>query len=155
LTAPEYMLGVMALAAVVGGAALAAWALRVRFLPASGGAPARLAETVLAVLVLLGCAQALGVIGLLNRPALVAVLLVAGAAGAVQRPWRTRTADRPPRLDPLTLAACVLGCLAVTAVWLRRSLLGLDLGMGGTDTLWFHMPFAAGRVRRRARAAPR
>jgi len=143
LSAPEYLLGVMALAVVLGGAALAAWALRARLLPTSAGAPARLAEAVLAVLVLLGCAQALGVVGLLNRPTLVAVLLVAGAAGAARRPWRTRAAERPPRLDPLTLATCVLGCLAVATVWLRRSLLGLDFGMGGTDTLWFHMPFAA------------
>ena len=143
MSASEYLLGVVALAVVVGGAALAAWALRARFLPAWAGAPARLAEAILALLVLLGAAQALGVAGLLNRPALIAALALAGAIGAARRPWRTRADDRPPPLDPLTVGACVLGCLAVVAVWLRRSLLGLDVGMGGTDTLWFHMPFAA------------
>ena len=150
MNASEYLLGVVALAVVVGGAGLAARALRMRLLPTWAGAPARLAEVVLALAVLLGCAQALGVVGLLNRPALVAVLLVAGALGVVRRPSsNARGVNSPPRLHPppradlLTLAACVLGCLAVVAVWLRRSLLGLEVGMGGTDTLWFHMPFAA------------
>ncbi len=144
MSASEYLLAVVLLTAAVGGAALAGLALRVRFLPAWAGAQARLAEAVLALLVLLGCAQALGVAGLLNRPALVAVLLIAGAAGAARRPWQAdAAADQPPRLDALTVGACAVGCLAVTVVWLRRSLLALDVGMGGTDTLWFHMPFAA------------
>jgi len=143
VSASGYVIGVLALAVAVGGACLAGWALRARFLAAWAGAPARLAEAVLAVLVLLGCAQLLGALGLLNRPALVGLLLIVGAAGASRRPWRVHAAERAPRLDPVIVMACALGCLAVTAVWVRRSLVGLEIGMGGTDTLWFHMPFAA------------
>ena len=31
----------------------------------------------------------------------------------------------------------------VVAAWVRRTLVSLDLGVGGVDSLWYHLPFAA------------
>jgi hypothetical protein len=35
------------------------------------------------------------------------------------------------------------GAALVVAAWARRALVSLDLGVGGVDSLWYHLPFAA------------
>ncbi len=127
----------------LGGAGLAGWGLRHRLLPDWSGAPAALATSIIALVSLLLGAQLLGLAGLLDRPGLVALMVAVGAAGAAQRPWLGGSRIPASRSEPWATMSCALGCAVVVAVWLRRGFLGFDVGMGGTDTLWFHMPFAS------------
>lgn len=143
MTAIQYLVALALSFTALGGAFLAAWALRAHLLPDWSGARARLAEAVLTLSLVLLCAQGLGVLGLLGRPGLVGLLVLAGALGASRRPWRIHRPAGSGSPEWIPLAACVLGCTLVGAVWISRTFTGLSVGMGGTDTLWFHMPFAA------------
>lgn len=143
MSAFEYATALALTALTLGGAGLAGWGIRYRLLADWSGAPAALATAMVALAALLLGAQLLGLVGLLGRPGLVALMVAMGAAGAAQRPWRGGVRTPAPRSEPWAAVSCALGCAVVAAVWLRRSFLGFDVGMGGTDTLWFHMPFAS------------
>jgi hypothetical protein len=143
MSAFEYATALALTAVTLGGAGLAGWGLRHRLLGDWSGAPAALATALAGLATLLLGAQLLGLAGLLNRPGLAVLMVAVGAAGAALRPWRGGARTLGPRLGPWAAMSCALGCGVVAAVWLRRGFLGFDVGMGGTDTLWFHMPFAS------------
>lgn len=147
MSAGGYLAGVASVAAALAALALGALALRRLLAPGWRGAPARLAELVLAHALLIVVAQALGTAGLLARWPLLAGLWLAAAAAL----WRSRrrapagAAGVPPAPRVPRLAAVIAGALAcvVAATWIRRALTSLDLGIGGVDSLWYHLPFAA------------
>ncbi|MDQ3934804.1 MAG: hypothetical protein M3340_09270, partial [Actinomycetota bacterium] len=79
----DYAVGVVVLALVAGPLALGAWRVRGRLLPGWSGAPARVAEAVIAIAALVLIAEVLGTIGLLARIPLLVACLAAGAAAVV------------------------------------------------------------------------
>lgn len=146
LSASRYLLGVAEIAILTGSAASGAARLRTRLLPGFGGAPAWLATALIAVAILIICAELLGLAGLFEPlPYLIAVAgtglglrfrLAGGDDGAVGPP--APDPGRPMRLGGLVLAGVVVAhfCIGVR--------LRLSTGMTGFDTTWYHAPFAAG-----------
>jgi hypothetical protein len=137
----QYLLGVLELGVVVGAIGLGVWRLRGRLVPGWAGGPARLAEAVLALCLLVWVGELLGAIGLLKPAPFIAGCLLAGAAAAaVGRRGNPAAPSTPGGLD----AAIAVGVSTlVFAAWAVPSRFGLEHGMYGGDTLWYHMPFAA------------
>jgi len=158
----EYLLGCLLLAAIVGPLAFAAWRLRAALMPAWTGAPARLVETVLAIVLAIWLSEALGTFGLFTPLGMVAGSVVLGAAAAVlaQELGRgrgpVRPADAPQRSEdcppgesgpsshgPAIKWVAAVGVAAVVAGWAVPTLGSLAAGMDRADTLWYHMPLSA------------
>ncbi len=143
----DYVLGMVGLAAIVASLAFAARTARRGLLPGWSGAPALLAEAVLGIGMLVLLSELLGLFGLLDGPLLVAACGIA-ALGAFQV-GRTLGPDegkgmRPARtVYPLEVALAIGIALLVAAQWAGPTLLALDRGIYGGDSLWYHMPFAA------------
>lgn len=164
----SYLLGAAQLAAVLLSLAYTAYRLRHRLLPSWRGAPARLVEIVTAVAVLLWLSELLGSFALLYAGTLVAAtflvaLLVAflpgGGAGrgdhppALQRGGGSRPAtgpagpERPEQAwnrNPWALLVMTLVIAAVVFHWAVTTKHALDRGIFNFDSLWYHLPFAAG-----------
>ncbi len=143
----DYLLGVIGVAAVAIPMALGAVRLRRRLLPGWEGAPARLAEAVLAVALLTVLLQVLGAFGILVPAVLVPAALLVGLAlyYGFWVDYDRADADAPPSPEiPLPQTLLALAAAAFVAahwatglqdVWAR--------GMLTFDTLWYHGPFAA------------
>jgi hypothetical protein len=148
MTLGEYLLGVAMIAAVTGSLAFGAWTLRRQLLPGWAGAPARLAETVLALTGFVLSSELLGAVGAFRALPLVLVILALGAAAWV---WdRRRGRPRQVREAPATRAGLTeIGLAAfatalTVAPWLGNTRHSFEVGMvREVDTLWYHMPFAA------------
>jgi hypothetical protein len=150
VSAGTYLLGVLVLAALVVPVCLGARALRVRFLPDWSGPPALLATSVLAVALLELAAQLAGTFGLLHRVPLI--LVVIGSCVAIvalarmARPMRARPTSSPSstrlntRRNSTLVAALVV--MAVALPWVARTINQLRSGVGGYDSLDYHLPFA-------------
>ena len=123
-----YLLGTLELALILGALAYAGWRVRRTVLPGWSGAPARLAESVLALAALIWLAQVLGTFGAYTELAML--LCCAGARGAL------RPRLRPPRSARAAGAAAAPPAPAASrvAIWLaagdlrrgRRRLDGAD-----------------------------
>jgi hypothetical protein len=159
MSAGQYLLGTALLVLTAGSLGATAWSLRRRFLPSWSGAPARLAEVVIALSMLVVLAEVIGAAGLFTRAAFALGSVVVGCAGIVvllgfrPRPggWRAPWSGLPgggERLvapDPGLLP--VLAALAVVALvllpWVQQTLGSLRGGIPGYDSVWYHLPFAA------------
>ena len=144
MTFGRWLLGVALLAAILIPLALAARAARRRLVPELDGATAALADAILTISGLVVLSQALGVVGLLRPIPLVVAAIAVGVAARAAAPQRRDgeregSAPGPRVLDRLALAAAAL----VFAAWLRRTLVSLDFGVGGVDSTWYHLTFAA------------
>jgi hypothetical protein len=141
------VLGAAALLVVLGSLATAAVAVRRRVLPDWTGAPARLAEIVTGLALLIGILEVLGAVGLFELGPIVIACALAGVAGVrslagtqVPRYRHTWASDR---------AAWLLGALAllagatVIAEWGALTIQSYDVGIRGFDSLWYHLPWAA------------
>jgi hypothetical protein len=105
-----YLWGVAQLALVVIPIAFSAYRLRQRLLPAWGGAPARLVESITGVALLIWISELLGTVGLFYAGTLiVAALLVAGTT--VLWPAGPAAAGDPP---PLPVAKASSGVVPPT-----------------------------------------
>ncbi len=155
VTFGRYLEGVVliGLAFVPIGAAVHAW--RLRLLPEWAGPAAWLAEIVTGVAVVIFVSEVLGAVDLFRLWAMVPVLAMVGAVGWYSgrtafdagrrhsgRPGRSprRDARRPLRVGRW-LPSSPVGVVA--ADWGTRTVDALHHGMTNTDTLWYHMPFAA------------
>jgi hypothetical protein len=142
-----YLAGVAELAAIAIALGFAAVQVRWRLLPAWSGAPARLAELIVGLALLVWAMEALGAIGALSEWALVALCVVLGLGIAlVASPWRPRSGAHAPPSLPAGRIATAIGGLVVVALfaeWSGRAYSTLLYGMYGFDSLWYHMPFAA------------
>jgi hypothetical protein len=146
-TVGRYALGVAGLAVICVALALAAVAIRRRILPDWDGAPARLAETVLGLTVLIGILEVLGAVGLF---AFAPVVLASVLAALLARRWASlRSASVGPggpvltRADVLLTGLAILAAAAVIAEWGALTIQSYDVGIRGFDSLWYHLPWAA------------
>ncbi|HEX3980454.1 MAG TPA: hypothetical protein VHW93_04490, partial [Acidimicrobiales bacterium] len=166
MTLGRYVEGLVliAVALVPMGAAALVW--RKHLLPGWDGPVARLAEIVLAVASVIVLSEMLGSIHLFRLAAMAPVLAVVGAIGwytGKRRPDRASategragppadaTAEGPPpegdsgpgRTSRGASLVAVIAVSVVAADWFTRTVDALHHGMTSTDTLWYHMPFAA------------
>jgi hypothetical protein len=147
----RYALGLVLLVAVVGSTAVGGLRLRRCLLPRWTGAPARLAEAIIALTIVLAVAESLGAVGLLRMP-LVAAGCVAAGLALGRRPWpRQMTSDQRPQAPDVPAYAAAIAVAAgilVLAQWSAPLSTTLHGGMTGPDTLGYHGPIAATFVQR-------
>ena len=151
----HYLFGVIGLALVAIPMAMGGVRLRRRLLPAWEGAPARLAEAVLAVALLTVLLQLLGAFGILVPGVLIpaALLVGLGLYYGVRGAFLGHTPSKAPRAGivappapAIPLPQMVLALLAaafVAAHWATGLQDVWARGMLTFDTLWYHGPFAA------------
>ena len=144
----QYATGVALLVLFTAPLAAGAWAARRVLVPHCQGAPARLAEAVLALGALLTIAELLGAAGQLRRAPLAVACVVVGAAVVVLcraptplRPQTRKERSGRPRFDLATVLALAMAA-AVTAQWWARSLSALDGGITEIDSRQYHLTFA-------------
>ncbi len=143
----SYLLGLAELGFVLLAFGLAALALRMRLLGGWSGAPARLAEAVTGVALLITTAELLGAVGLLREWALLLASLLVAVSSlllSAQRPASGSSAPGPPSPPVPGLAILVaVGVVGVVvAHWGFETKYALDSGIVNFDSLWYHMPFA-------------
>lgn len=117
--------------------------LRGRLLPSWDGAPARLAEIVLGISMLIVVLELIGVVGLYQPGWVLAGAILAGvgtglAAGG-SKEW---IALPSPPVRPVALAVAVGAALLVALHWAMPTQVGLDIGMYLPNTTWHNAPFA-------------
>ena len=144
-----YLAGVAELGAIVLALAFAALRVRARVLPGWSGAPARLAESVVGLALLVWALEALGAVGALEEAPLVVLCVALGTGiGLLASRWgETRPEDvSAPASRPSGRLATVIAGVVVVALfaeWAGRAHSTVLHGMYGFDSLWYHMPFAA------------
>jgi hypothetical protein len=157
----RYLLGVVEVLLWVGLAGVAGWRLRSWLLPRLRGAAAGLATALIAVAILIWCAEVLGSFGFWE-PVPYLVLLGAVALGAwmwAPRPAGGRSSapqpasagadDLPPAGGGVPWGSAVTWVALLIAVVATIHFAGgvrdkLGTGMTGFDSTWYHGPFAAG-----------
>jgi hypothetical protein len=145
VTLGRYHVGIAGLTAVVVPVTFAAVVLRRRWLPDWSGSPARVAEAVLTLALLVAAAQLVGVLGLFRPGFLVATTVAIGAAAwrfsgrqgsEVRRP-------APPLPDRVAMGIAAVITASVVGCWTARVAGVLESGMGRSDSLSYHGPMAA------------
>jgi len=138
---PPAAIWILLFVALVG---CAAWRLRSLIVPGWLGAPARLAEVILGTSIAVVLAEALGLAGALHGFA-----LELGAAAIAAASWAAVRRARPSG-EPADGASGVelvgAGALAfvLIAIWMLGTLAVLDGSPMVFDSLWYHLPIAAG-----------
>lgn len=150
LDAGDYLLGAAELLVVALGAAVGATRARSRLLPGWSGAPARLADLVLGLALLLGVAELLGSFGAFRElPFVLGVAAVGITIRALVRrgtaaPGAFRQLPPAPPQPRVAAAAALLAAGLVIAHWSVAVRVTLDTGITNFDSTWYHGPFAAG-----------
>ena len=143
----RYLLGVAALAVVVGSLASAAVALRRRFWPLLDGPVARLAEVVIGFSLLTLILEALGTVGafrlgwIVGGCVVVGVVAVRGTSLATLEPGGV--AEGVPLQRGPAFAVATLATAAVVAEWAAPTVQSYRFGILTLDSLWYHLPWAA------------
>jgi hypothetical protein len=143
VSAGGYLAGVLELAVVVGSLGYAATRSRARLLPAWDGAPARLAEAVLGIALLVWVGELLGIVGLLREGSLVVACALVGLASTrLRRP--SQSGDSPPAgaVEPLAMLITVGIVGVLFAHWGLQTKVSLNNGISNFDSLWYHLPYA-------------
>lgn len=144
MNAADYLTGLALLALVVAGFGASARSLRLWLVPGWSGAPALLATIVLAISVATVTCEALGVLGLLDAPALGLAAAIPAIALRLRPPPRlpgVAAASRPESRPGVLLAT---GATLLCAVhWGGPVLHSFDVGVYRQDSTWYHLPFAA------------
>jgi hypothetical protein len=140
----EYLTGLLLLGVAFASVWLSAHRLRVLLLPAWRGAPGALATIVLGLSVAVVTCEALGLVGLLGKAALVAatVLTAAGLRLWTREPLRV-TEPRGLPSGRLGLGLAIAAALLTAVHWAGPVLHSLDAGIYRQDSTWYHLPFAA------------
>jgi hypothetical protein len=153
----DYILGVIGLVAVALSMAIAGRTARRAALPGWIGMPAVLADAVLAVGILVTVSELLGIFGGLNGVLLVAACLIVGGGALRLEPMLIRAGSRvahwgqaqepdlrpAPSVGRIELGVAIVLALIVAAQWAGPTLLALDRGIYGGDSLWYHLRLAA------------
>jgi hypothetical protein len=152
VTVSRYLAGIVFLSIALLPVHMASYLWRSRLLGEWTGAQARLAEIVADLTVVICVAEILGSLHLFSvAPVLVAMALVGITAslGARRFTWVRSEALAPSpkigrRFPPrVANAAALVAVSVVVAEWSTKTVAAYHHGMPGTDTLWYHMPFAA------------
>jgi hypothetical protein len=142
----DYLFGVVGLALVAVPMVMGGVRLRRRLLPGWVGAPARLAESILAVALLTVLLQLLGAFGILVPGVLIAAALVVGI-GLYYGFWVDYgghgTTPPAPSIPRAQMVLALLAATFVAAHWATGLQDVWARGMLTFDTLWYHGPFAA------------
>jgi hypothetical protein len=141
----RYALGVVALAIITGALGLAAVALRRRVLPDWADAPARLAEVVIGLALLIAILELLGLVGWFALAPIVIACAVVGGAITVWAGPPSRATARRRRATTIGIgtAIALIAGAAVIAEWGALTIQSYDVGIRGFDSLWYHLPWAA------------
>ncbi|HEX3293181.1 MAG TPA: hypothetical protein VHR38_05540 [Solirubrobacterales bacterium] len=153
----DYILGTVGLLAIAVTMAIAGRTTRRAALPGWTGTPALLADSVLAIGYLVVISELLGLFGILDGVLLVAACLIVGGGAIRLEPMLIRAGSRVDRwgrgtgseergalpASRVELGAAVGIAVIVAAQWAGPTLLTLDRGIYGGDSLWYHMPLAA------------
>jgi hypothetical protein len=147
----SYLLSTLLLALLGLSLGFCAFRIRGHIFPAWSGAPARLVELVVAVALLIGTAELLGLFGLLYASTLTigALLLAIGVfawrIGAPSAAGAGEEGGPPAPSAPKGMTAVALVVVFVVfAHWGLAAKASLENGIFNFDSLWYHMPFAAG-----------
>ena len=150
LTAGDYLVGAVELAAVLAALAFGAHRVRRLLLPGWSGAPARLVEIVLGVTALVLVSEILGAFGWFDELAVLVVTIVVGIGAGLcalrleaRRPPRPSDAPPGPPVWSIAAVVAVFAVGALAAAWVIPTLSTLASGFDRTDTLWYHLPLAA------------
>ena len=144
----RYVLGLAALICVIGSLAAGATALRAALVPTWRGAPARLAEAVSALFLLVLTAQLLGAVGLLRLAPIVIASVVVGFGirlwlGPLRAEAERAGARRRRLARGLIMLPAVLAVGVVLAEWAGPTLQAYGQGILGADSVSYHLPWAA------------
>jgi hypothetical protein len=159
----SYLLGAVQLALVAVPLGFSAYKLRRRLLPSWEGAPARLAEAIVGIALLIWLSEVLGLFGLFYAGALIvaSVLLALGirflpGGGAdlgdhpeqplQRRDGGTKSATGPAGQSAWSLAVMTLVIAATVFSYAVTTKHALDRGVFNFDSLWYHLPFAVDMV---------
>lgn len=143
----DYLTGLAIAGIIVGGFWISAGILRAWLVPEWIGAPAILVRVVLALALAVVTSELLGLVGLLDAPALAvaAIALATGFRGW----WRARPvadASPPPpapRVGTIGLLLPIAAALLTAIHWMGPVLTSLDVGIYRQDSVWYHLPLAA------------
>ena len=151
MTVTQYLLGLLYLTLIFASLGIGAFSFRRVLLPGWEGGPARLVEVILAVSVLVGTAQLLGSVGAFTRLGLaLAAVAVAGASLLLTRAGIRQSRPIDPEVPPAPGARrwTALLALAVAGVavlhWSGGVQDSLHYGIYRQDSVWYHLPVAAG-----------
>jgi hypothetical protein len=131
---------------IVAAVGLGGYWLRRWIVPEFSGALARLADTTIAVALLILSLELLGTLSILRLGWIIVVTIAVGLLAALLG-WRQapRGAEEvpAPKVQKVALWIAVAVASFTVAEWTFPAQLSLDQGMFGGDTTWYHMPFAA------------
>jgi hypothetical protein len=153
----DYIFGAFGLLAIAVSVTIAGRTTRRAALPTWKGTPALLADGILALGTLVVVSELLGLFGILEGVILVVACLIVGGGAVRLEPMLIRAGARvahwgkdeepeqrpAPEASRLELAAAAVIALVVAAQWAGPTLLALDRGIYGGDSLWYHLPLAA------------
>jgi len=145
LDAPAYLLGAAALLASICALALGAARVRSRLLAGWSGLPARLADAVITLAMLIWIAELVGTVGLLERVPLAAACVAVGVGLRVAVRPPGKTGQPPPAPEQGSWARPVAIAIAAILIvhWSIGTVAALNVGITSYDSTWYHMPFAA------------
>jgi hypothetical protein len=153
MTTTRFLAGFVLAAAALGPVVASAYALRRRYLPQWIGSLGRLVEVVLGATIVIVVLEVLGLVHLYETAPAVLALALTGAAitAYAARGSGTREASGPLLAPEQVLGragtvVAVLATAIVVAAWATRVVDAVHHGMATADTLWYHMPVAAGFV---------
>ena len=153
----DYILGAVGLLAIAVSMTIAGRTARRAALPTWQGAPALLADGVIALALLILVSELLGLVGALGGVILVVACLIVGGGAVRLEPMLIRAGSRlagwgrdqepdqrqAPTVTRIEIGVAIALTLLVAAQWAGPTLLALDRGIYGGDSLWYHMPLAA------------
>ena len=148
----RYLTGVILLLIALVPLHTASYLWRAHLVSQWRGAPARLAEIITDLTVLVCVSEILGSVHLYRVAPMVIVLAAVGLTAswaATRAPWGRPGDDVPPlELESRSAprAANVVALFAVSVVvaeWSTKTVAAYHHGIVSTDSLWYHMPFAA------------
>jgi hypothetical protein len=140
----NYLSGLFFLGVLITALTVSAHCLRLVLLPTWHGAPAALGTIVLGISLGVTIAELLGLLGLLNTPALIvtSASITAGLRFARLTPLTGSGTTSPP-IGCLSLAVAAVAALLAAVHWAGPVLHSLDVGIYRQDSTWYHLPFAA------------
>ena len=150
----RYAIGILLLAVALVPLQTAAYLWRSRFVGAWRGAEARLAEIVIDLTVVICVSELLGAVHLYRVGPVVGVLAAIGVAAiwvAKRSARNSALVDSVVDTEPaaqrserrLANIAALISVAVVVGEWSTKTVAAYHHGILSTDSLWYHMPFAA------------